>query len=86
MNHFEIMSFAKRLGLEVSTERDHDVSLKHEVVVIAFRTPPRYSPKRGHERGDHIATLKFHHHMGPTEYADACAPAYNALKQYETWR
>lgn len=86
MNHFELMDFAKRLGLSVEHEWYHDMMLRVTVQRVEFRMPPSFSPKNGSERGALIATIKFDNSMGPVEYSDACAPAYNSLKQYETWR
>lgn len=86
MNHYELKEFAKRLGLVVEQDWYEDLSRKIKVERMTFRMPPIFSPKGGYERGDLIARLEFNDSMGPTEYADAIGPAYNALKQFELWR
>jgi len=86
MNHYELKDFAKSLGLVVEHDWYEDPNRNLRVVRVSFRTEHRYSPKNGHERGDLIARLEFNDSMGPTEYADAIGPAYNALKQFELWR
>lgn len=86
MNHYELKEFAKSLGLEVEHVWYDDLIRRSRVERMLFRMPPIFSPKEGYERGDLIARLEFNDSMGPTEYANAIGPAYNALKQYETWR
>lgn len=86
MNHYELKDFAKSLGLVVEHDWYEDLNRRLKVERVSFRTENRYSPKNGHERGDLIARLEFNDSMGPTEYADAIGPAYNALKQFELWR
>ena len=86
MNHYELKDFAKSLGLVVEHDRYEDLRIRRKVERMSFRTDYRYSPKNGYERGDLIARLEFNDSMGPTEYADAIGPAYNALKQFELWR
>lgn len=86
MNHYELKEFAKSLGLEVEHDWYEDLSRRIKVESVTFRLPPVFSPANGYERGDLIARLEFNDLMGPTEYADAIGPAYNALKQFELWR
>lgn len=86
MNHYEIADLAKSLGLVVQHDWYEDLQHRRTVQRMSFRTAYKFSPKNGYENGDLIARLEFNDSMGPTEYADAIGPAYNALKQYETWR
>lgn len=85
MNHFELIEYAKSMGLKVDTHRCRDEMRRQEVSYIVFYHEVGYCPRYGAKR-DKIASLRYHCDMEPMEYQDGCAVAYNSLKQFESWR
>ena len=86
MTHFELIEYAKSMGLVVDTEWWRDEFRRRNVSGIVFYYEAGYSPRYGFTQRDKIASLIYHHDMTPMEYQDACGVVYNALKQFEYWR
>lgn len=78
MGKYEVLTFAKSLGLL------HDVSIEQDIRNLKVEETHRFFDC-GFLRASLIATLRLDDQMNIVDYNNALAICMNTLKQYQSW-